>query len=362
MTRRNEIARKLWDTRVARSAFHPNAGATFQQRRQVEGLNRCLDVALNNMGRGLSMFDAEARLVMCNKLYREMYGLPEELTLPGTPLADLVRYHAKQETGHEGPEEVEKERRWIEKHVAELAAGKSFTHTQVLKDGRIVLVSNQPLPGGGWVDLQEDITERRQAEQKINWLARHDALTKIANRHHFREQLKAGFDALEVGGGFALFWIDIDHFKEVNDTLGHPTGDALLKSVAERLRKVLRGSDLVARLGGDEFAVLQASNASQARALNLAKRLLRALSEPYHVLGHECTASASIGIAFAPEDGSTPEELMKHADLALYSAKTSGRSTYMFFQPERLPILQNRHEQEKDPGPALERTSGSLPT
>ena len=211
-----------------------------------------------------------------------------------------------------------------------MARGKSFSHTQFLKSGRIVLVSNQPLAGGGWVDIQEDITEKRQAEQKIDWLARHDTLTEIANRHHFREQLETCFGALQAGRGFALHWIDLDHFKEVNDTFGHPVGDALLKSVAKRLRKILRGSDLVARLGGDEFAILQDGAADKAQATKLAKRLMRALAEPHYVLGHPVTAGASIGIALAPKDGSNPEDLMKNADLALYSAKTSGRCTYAF--------------------------------
>ena len=259
-----------------------------------------------------------------------------------------MRYHVKMETGHDDPADVEKQRKWIENHVAELTRGESFAHTQHLKSGRIVLVSNQPLVGGGWVDIQEDITEKRLAEQKIDWLARHDTLTEVANRHHFREQLENWFSALRAGGGFALHWIDLDHFKEVNDTLGHPVGDALLKSVAKRLRKTLRGPDLVARLGGDEFAVLQAGAACEADATKLAKRLLHALAEPHHVLGHKVTAAASIGIALAPQHGSDPAELMKHADLALYAAKTSGRCTYMFFRSEHLNKSGDRHQLEKD--------------
>jgi diguanylate cyclase (GGDEF)-like protein len=156
------------------------------------------------------------------------------------------------------------------------------------------------------VDIQEDITEKRQAELKIDWLARHDTLTEIANRHHFREQLETCFGALQAGHGFALHWIDLDHFKEVNDSLGHPVGDALLKSVAKRLRKTLRGSDLVARLGGDEFAILQGGAADKAQATKLAKRLMRALAEPHYVLGHPVTTGASIGIALAPRTAPIP--------------------------------------------------------
>ncbi len=293
-------------------------------------LNRCLDVALNNMGRGLSMFDAETRLIVCNNLYREIYALPEALTRPGTPLAAILRYHVKTETGRDDAKELERQRKWITTHVAELALGKSFSHTQSLKNGRIVLVSNQPLAGGGWVDIQEDITERRQAEEKIDWLARHDTLTEIANRHQFNEQLEKWTAALQDGHAFALQWIDLDHFKEVNDTLGHPAGDALLKSVANRIRKVLRGTDIVGRLGGDEFAILQAGVSDQSQATRLVERLQRTLAEPHRVLGNHVTVGASIGIALAPKDGCDPEVLMKKADLALYSVKNSGGGTYAF--------------------------------
>jgi len=330
------------------AALEPNANLIIEQKRQLEELNSRFEVALNNMGRGLSMFDAEARLIVCNGLYREIYGLPEELTQPGTPLSDIVRYHVRMETGRDDEDEVEKQRKWIKNHVAELARGKSFSHTQYLKSGRIVLVSNQPLVGGGWVDIQEDITEKRQAEQKIDWLAHHDTLTEIANRHHFRQHLETWFSALQPGRGFALHWIDLDHFKEVNDTHGHPVGDALLKSVAQRLRKVLRGPDLVARLGGDEFAILQAGANREDQATRLAARIIRTLAEPHRVLGHMVTSGASIGVALAPKDGRDPEELMKHADLALYQAKTSGRCAYVVYRPEHDYPSGNRHQLKKD--------------
>ena len=314
----------------ALTALRPDDERILEQTKLLAELNRCLDVALNNMGRGLSMFDAEARLIVCNKLYRAIYDLPEALTRPGTPLAAIVRHHVKNETGRDDTQELESQQKWIETHVAELALGKSFSHTQFLKSGRVVLVSNQPLPGGGWVDIQEDITEKRQAEKKIDWLARHDPLTGIANRHQFREQLENWSAALQAGHSFALHWIDLDRFKGVNDTLGHPAGDALLKSVAKRFRKVLRGSDLVGRLGGDEFAILQAEASDQTRATKLVERLERTLAEPHLVLGHRVTVGASIGIALAPKDGCDPKVLMKKADLALYRAKSYGRNTYAF--------------------------------
>jgi diguanylate cyclase (GGDEF)-like protein len=322
---------------------------------QLAQLGGWFEIALNNMARGLSMFDAEQRLLVCNRLYREIFDLPKRLTRPGTPLAEIIRYHVRKETGSDTAKDRENQRKWIEYHVAALARGETFSDTRHLKNGRIILVTNQPMPGGGWVDLQEDITEKCKAEEKITWLARHDTLTGIANRFQFREHLDTWFRELPPGAGFALHWIDLDHFKEVNDTLGHPVGDALLKSVAKRLRNALRGPDLVARMGGDEFAVLQATATRKAQATKLAKRLIRAFAEPHHVLGHKVLAAASIGIALAPSQGRNADELLKNADIALYRAKACGRGCYAFFEPEQDQEMPPRRGLEADLRGALEK-------
>jgi diguanylate cyclase (GGDEF)-like protein len=304
-------------------------------KRQLDQLGDWFEVALNNMARGLSMFDGEQRLLVCNRLYREIFDLPERLTRPGTPFAEIIRYHVKRETGSDTAKDRENQRKWIEYHIAELARGRTFSDTRHLKDGRIILVTNQPMPGGGWVDLQEDITERCKAEQKITWLARHDTLTEIANRLQFREHLDRWFRELPPGAGFAVHWIDLDHFKEVNDTLGHPAGDALLKSVAKRMRTIVREPDVVARLGGDEFAIIQSGARTVSQAAKLAKRVLQVIGAPHHVLGHEVVTGASVGIALAPSQGRNADELLKTADVALYRAKASGRGRYAFCEPEQ---------------------------
>jgi GGDEF domain-containing protein len=160
---------------------------------------------------------------------------------------------------------------WIQNHVAKLARGETFSYTQHLKSGHTVQVTNQPLPDGGWVDIQEDITERRKAEQKITWLAHHDPLTNAANRVYFSRELENALRYLRPGTGYAVHWIDLDKFKEINDSLGHPVGDALLKSIVRSLRKTVRGHDLVARLGGDEFAVIQAGATTKRRSWSRCK-------------------------------------------------------------------------------------------
>ena len=343
-----ELARTL-------AALKLNTAELLQHKRQLEQLNGWFEVALDNMARGLSMFDAEQRLIVCNKIYRDIYGLPAELTQPGTPLADIVRYHVRRETGSERAEDIEKQRKWIAHHVAELARGKTFSYVQELKDGRTILVSNQPLANGGWVDLQEDITEKRSAEQRITWLARHDTLTELANRFHFREQLEQALRAARHGDGFALHWIDLDKFKEVNDTYGHPVGDALLQSVAQRLRAAVRGNDLVGRLGGDEFAILQRNARKKENTEGLAARLLRAIEEPHKIAGHSLEIDASIGIVQAPEDGSTADDLLKNVDVALYQAKFEGSGHFVFFTPAENEKIRERHRLEADLKHALDR-------
>ena len=305
----------------------------LEQKKKLEQLNTWFDIALNNMVRGLSMFDAEQRLIVCNKSYREMYALPEKLTLPGTPLSEIVHYHVKRETGRDGAEEAARQAKWLADHVAKLTEGQPFSHIQDLTDGRKFLVTYQPLADGGWVDIQEDITEKRRAEEKIEWLARHDALTGVANRFHFRETLEHALGGMNKnkGSSLALHWLDLDCFKEVNDTFGHPIGDALLKAVAQRLRGSVRKSDFLARLGGDEFAIIQAGGRKIEQCERLARRVLHDVSKPYHIFGKTISISASIGIVRAPENGKTADDLLKNADVALYSVKSAGRRGFEVF-------------------------------
>jgi diguanylate cyclase (GGDEF)-like protein len=350
-----EASQTPTDLARALAALRLNTEEILQHKQQLEQLNGWFEIALDNMARGLSMFDAQQRLIVCNKIYRQIYRLPDDLAQPGTPLAEIVRFHVKRETGSERPEDIEKQRKWIDHHVAELARGKTFSYAQQLKDGRTILVTNQPLAGGGWVDLQEDITEKQRAERKIGWLARHDALTEIANRFHFREQLENALNDLQANHGFAIHWLDLDKFKDVNDTFGHPVGDMLLKSVARRLRETVRRPDVIGRLGGDEFAILQRHARRKGDAERLATRLLRAVSEPHLVAGHTLQVDASIGVAHAPEHGHTVDELLKNVDIALYKAKSHGGKCFACFEPGEDEKIKERHQLEVDLRFALAR-------
>jgi diguanylate cyclase (GGDEF)-like protein/PAS domain S-box-containing protein len=203
------------------------------------------------------------------------------------------------------------------------------------------------------IGLIEDITERARSEQRIAHLAHHDALTDLPNRALFREQLDQALARVGRGELLAVLYLDLDLFKHVNDTLGHPVGDALLKAVADRLRDCVRGIDSVARLGGDEFAIVQTSIERPSDVVALATRIGEALRTPFLLDGHDVVIDVSVGIAVAPLDASEADELLKHADMALYAAKGAGRGTYRFFEPEMNERMQLRHELERDLRQAL---------
>jgi diguanylate cyclase (GGDEF)-like protein len=337
----------------------------LEQKRSLEQLNTWFEIALNSMVRGLSMFDAEQRLIVCNTSYRQLYDLPEELTVPGTRLTEIVRFHllqetGLQETGRDGVVEEAKFSKWLDDHMAKLAEGRSFSQIQHLRGGRTLLVTYQPLADGGWVDIQEDITEKRRTEEKIEWLAYHDALTGVANRFHFRETFEQALKGMRKGRPLALHWLDLDEFKEVNDTYGHPIGDALLKAVAQRLRTSIRKTDFLARLGGDEFAIVQTGAVRSEQCERLAKRVLASVSRPYNILGQTILISASLGIVRAPAHGRTADELLKNADVALYNVKSAGRRGFELYRCGCGRHIDAQRRMESDVQTALSREQFEL--
>lgn len=286
-----------------------------------------LRAAVANMPVGLSMFDASDQLIICNRIYCDMYGLAPEDTLRGRT------YHAifAEATRHGGIYAS------IAEVLAESRSGHGATTHLVCEtdDDRILAVGIQSIAGGGWVAIHEDITARRRVEEKIRHMARHDALTDLGNRLLFRDSLEESLTDLRAKESIAVLCIDLDRFKNVNDTLGHPVGDALLQAVADRLRSCISQNDIAARFGGDEFAIIQLGPVQQPEAASdLARRIVRIVGEPYEIDGQQIIIGASVGIAIAPADGSNADTLLKNADMALYAAKSDGRGVYRFFRDE----------------------------
>ena len=320
----------------------------------LKAQNTRFDAALNNMPHGLCMFDSNKRLIVCNARYIEMYRLPTELTVPGVALEHIIAHRIATD---QGPRSMQK---YWDEHIQRAVSGTVSSYKQHLTDGRTIQIDHQPLPGGGWVANHQDVSEAIRAEEQINHMARHDALTGLANRVHFRAELEKAIKRAMRGEDIAVLCLDLDHFKAVNDTLGHLVGDELLQAVAERLQKCVRDTDVVSRLGGDEFAIIQMASMQPEGATSLVPRIIETLSEPYTLGDHIAVIGVSVGISLAPADGVTAEELLKNSDLALYRAKESGRGTYSFFEPAMNAKMQARRMLEMDLRTALSNNEFKL--
>jgi diguanylate cyclase (GGDEF)-like protein len=319
--------------------------------KQLQQQKLMLDTAINNMGEGLCMFDAEKRLVVCNDRYARMYQLPPQLLKMGTPHREIIKHRIT--SGILKGETSDTAANQLISTLAALPSNAASSRVDELADGRFVCVTRQPMAGGGWVATHLDVTEQRRSEAKITYMAQHDALTDLPNRVLLKERLHALAITRRGGSQLAVLMLDLDRFKEVNDTLGHPAGDFLLQAVATRLRGCIRETTLIARLGGDEFAVIEYVTDAVAETTALAERIRKALCEPFDLGDHQVTTGTSIGIAIAPRDGTDSDEVLKNADLALYSAKNGGRGSFRFFEPELDRLMHARRNLERDMRSAL---------
>lgn len=318
-------------------------GVLMQKERTLAVQNARFDAALDAMSLGLCLLDANFRIIVHNARFLEIFGLDPARAVHGVALSELIapellpdgvgrRARAKAEAGSKD----------------DIAVLNDDNYQ--MPDGTVVMVAHEPMAEGGWVCTFEDVTERHRAQNRVVHMAHHDALTDMPNRLLFWESVTQALRALDSQSPpFAVLYLDIDRFKEVNDTLGHPVGDALLRRVGERLTGTVSSQDMVARLGGDEFAVFhRRSDASYDGVRGLAEQLIAAVGKPYMIDGNEIVVSTSIGIAVAPSVGGNTEQLMKNADLALYRAKAEGPAAFRFFSPEMEEALQNRRNLEND--------------
>jgi diguanylate cyclase (GGDEF)-like protein len=290
---------------------------------QLQAKSSELKTTLDTMDQGLMMIDKKGMIIVCNRRATQLLDIPVEFNEAPRPFTELLAYQwYVNKTGSDAET--------FEEYVrTRTVFNRSHTHELRRPNGTILESRTVPLADGGVVRTYTDITERTAAEERTRHAALHDGLTQLMNRTAFSERLqeemmRAAIDQVQL----ALFYLDLDHFKNVNDGRGHDVGDRLLSEAAQRMRNVIRSGDTVARLGGDEFAVL-IPNLDNLETLEvLAQRFIASLEKPFIIDGEASRVGASIGIALYPDHSATIDDLLRHADEALYEAKRAGRNTY----------------------------------
>ncbi len=286
--------------------------------------------AIESISDGFALWDADDRLVLCNSRYRDLYPELAERLQPGASFEKLLLHSIR--TGlfaFDGDP-----RQWVRERLDPDKRGRrslELTH----RDDRIIRIDERRTAEGGVVGIHTDVTELRRAEEDIRLRAYYDPLTRLPNRARFREQLERAIErARRSGRSMAVLFIDLDRFKNVNDTLGHDVGDELLMSAAGRVTDCLRATDTVARLGGDEFTVLVENLGDVDQATAIAEKIIDALTQPFTLKGHLVYAGASIGITVSPHDSEDADTLLRNADMAMYHAKESGGNACHYFTAE----------------------------
>jgi diguanylate cyclase (GGDEF)-like protein len=305
------------------------------------------EAIVESLSQGILLFDANDRLIITNSHFFTLHPGLEDIAVPGASYVDVLtaELHPDRNT-HVLRSDMTSE--FAERFV------RHGNHDHTMVERRIgpekwILVNEHCTPDGGTVVLYTDVSDLKQRERRIEHLAHHDALTGLANRTLFRKKLEEALTAAEIDGTtVAVMCLDLDRFKGINDTLGHPTGDVLLQTVAKRLEKALRECDTAARLGGDEFALILPGLADSELATSLAWRLINVMSKPVSINGHVVVTGTSIGISLANPKDANADDLLKNADLALYRAKSDGRGTFRFFEEEMDAIAQERRLLELD--------------
>ncbi|KWV44779.1 deubiquitinase [Bradyrhizobium macuxiense] len=326
-----------------------------QQKAELHATNLQLDAALTHMSQGLCLYSSEGRLQVVNRRFCEIFDVSPELIVPGMTLEDILEMSIA--AGNHGNRTVADLLAERDRSINPHEGGNYLQH---LSDGRIISIAQRPTTDGGWLVTCEDVTEQQRAESQIAFMARHDALTKLPNRTLLAERIEQAVAQAGRGLRFAVFCLDLDNFKQVNDTLGHPVGDELLRAVADRLNACVREVDTVARLGGDEFAVIQCGIQNTEDTERLARRIVECVGAPYELNGHRVVVGCSVGMSVSPNDGTTGEKLLKNADVALYRAKMEGRGTWRFFEPAMDASLQRRRALELDLREAMVKDEFSL--
>jgi diguanylate cyclase (GGDEF)-like protein/PAS domain S-box-containing protein len=310
------------------------------------------EAIVNSLAQGILLFDNADRLVIANSFFRELYPVLGEIAAPGVLRSDLLR--AEYELLGRGRRDADHD---TLANRLDLRDKGTFVAERRLREDCWIMVTESRNRNGGTVALYTDVSELKLRERRIHHLAFHDVLTGLPNRGFFRQKLNdAIVHSRDAGHITAVLYLDLDCFKYVNDTLGHPAGDELLKIMARRVQARIRDTDTAARLGGDEFAIVLGDQTSLDHASSLAERLLTAMSEPCLIDGQPVATSVSIGIVVShPGEDLDPDVLMKNADMALYRAKADGRNVFRFFEPEMDRRAQERRALENELRLAIDR-------
>jgi len=325
------------------------------QEEQLHETNRRLDAALENMSQGLCLYDKDGRLQVVNRRFCEIFNIPVGSVHAGMSFESVLMLSvmAGNHAGQNVDDLLAEQQRFLSREKVD-------SYCQQLSDDRVICIRHRTTSDGGWLTTCEDVTEQHQAESKITFMACHDALTQLPNRVLLAERIEHAIAQVGRGSSFAILCLDLDNFKQVNDTLGHAVGDELLCAVADRLGACVREIDTVARLGGDEFAIIQADTQRPEDAERLARRVVECIANPYEFDGQRVVIGCSVGISLSPGDGTSGEKLLKNADVALYRAKSEGRGIWRFFETEMDESLQKRRALELDLREALGRQEFEL--
>lgn len=357
----NVTIERLADARGRHIGFAKITRDMTRQKRdqdQLGAIRERLDLALSNMHQGLCLFDSEERLVLCNRRFREIWDLSESDCALGRSFRD-ISFAAMRARGTLPADES-----WFERTretlTQSLADPESPPIVSEVGNKLVLSIASRALPDGGWVSTFDDITERRRSEEKIAFLAMHDALTGLPNRTRFLQWLDFEFEcAGRTGQRLAVVMIDLDRFKEINDTHGHGAGDMLLGCLATRLTAVLNEGEVVARLGGDEFAAAKAFT-TDAELADFVARIEACFSQPFADENASFLVEASLGIAAYPNDGADRETILNNADLAMYRAKGSVGVGTCYYQPGMDETARARRQLANDLRHAIERNEFKL--
>lgn len=337
--------------RVASKPEHDRATKASARQSVAAALPTLLPY-LNSVRHGLLLIDQRGYIILASGQILRLLGCDGVSIAQGSSVRQVLR--AVRENAGDGW-------RRVRAHLPRTIAQGTSSKFEITLQKHLLEVSLYRVNEQGWAITFEDVTTRRAAEVRADEIARQDPLTGLPNRLLLRERLKEALGRLHRNGeACAVLLIDLDRFKPVNDTLGHPMGDALLNKVADRLRSTVRPTDTVARIGGDEFVILQTGVREASDTQALARRIVDLVGRTYMVDGHLLSIGASVGVALAPNDGADADKLLKNADLALYRAKLDGRATYRFFEPEMDMRMQMRRQLELDMRQALARREFQL--